>query len=191
MRIRFFTDLILEMFLVPLSSSRIFWIISCLVLLLLSLMYFLIFLLISRIRSFSCFAVVFLSCMRARISLSFLLLLALPMLQLLLLFPQCSLWCLRHLPLPSMLPCLLLLLLLLFVVIFLILFGSASLTSCSRSLYINSCSSSHVSLSISVGCVLLRRRVFLALGISNFAMTHLWSLPMSIVSLASASLLQQ
>ena len=28
-------------------------------------------------------------------------------------------------------------------------------------------------------------------GISNFAMTHLWSLPMSIVSLASASLLQQ
>ena len=44
---------------------------SCLFILLLSLMHFLISLLISRIRSFSCFPVVFLSCTRARIHSSF------------------------------------------------------------------------------------------------------------------------
>ena len=68
MKIRFFADLILEMFFVPLSSSKIFCIFSCLVVLSFSLMHFLIFLLISRIRSSSCFSVIFLSCMRARLS---------------------------------------------------------------------------------------------------------------------------
>ena len=78
-----------------------------------------------------------------------------------------------------------------FVVAFLVLFGSASLTSRSKSLYISSCSSSHVSPSQPVRGALLRWGFLFALGISNCAITHLWSLPMSIVSLASASLLQQ
>ena len=77
-----------------------------------------------------------------------------------------------------------------FDVIFLVLFGSASLTSCSRSLYISSSSSSHVSHNQS-GAPCCDEVSFFAIGIWNFGITHLWSLPMSIVSLASVSLLQQ
>ena len=92
-------DSLLEMFLVPLSSYRIFWIFSSLVLLLLFLIQFLIFLLISRIRFF-----------HASQSTSFLV--RVPeififsfcfLLRLLLLLPRYSSWWVLHLPRPSML----------------------------------------------------------------------------------------
>ena len=66
-----------------------------------------------------------------------------------------------------------------------------ALTLCSRSRYFCCFSSSHFSLFCSFGGALVFRGLPFSLSfeISNLAVTHLWSLPMWIVSHASASLL--
>ena len=153
-RIHFFTDLVLRMFLVSLSSSKIFWIFPCLFIRLFSLMHFLdlladfsnsLFFVLRRRLPFlyegqNLFVFTFhLLCFRC--------------FQMLLLLPQCSLWWFVHLLLPSVLPLLpsqrigqllpsLLLLLMLFSLGSFV--PSPVLTSCSRSLFISSCSSPQV-----------------------------------------------